>query len=52
MNIVIKKCSKYQDVKIYSSQVVIELGLHDKLEAKELAQQLREAADELDPKED
>ena len=49
MEILVKKVSIYHDVTISHNNVVISLGLYDKTECKELAQELIEAAYQLDP---
>jgi len=43
----IKKCTKYVEVKVREGGTVIELGLLDGNERKELSLQLRQAADEI-----
>lgn len=47
MNIRVRPVGKYVDVTIYADNETLELGLLNDAECKELAEHLREAADDL-----
>ena len=49
MNIKVRTVGKYVDVTVYADNATLELGLLTDVERAELAEHLREAADQLWP---
>ena len=49
MNIKVRPVGKYVDVTVYADNATLELGLLTHVERAELAEHLREAANEISP---